>query len=83
MRFGIPISVTFAGRDEKVAAVADVAEVQVDHGSRMSAAGERDLSQVVGSHCCRVSMCVYVYLSISTPASLILECFFECSDRYV
>jgi len=62
MRFGIPISVTFAGRDEKVAAVADVAEVQVDHGSRMPAAGERDLSQVVGSHYCRVSMCVRISL---------------------
>lgn len=42
---------TFARRDEKVAAVTDVAEIQVHHGSRVSGASERNLSQVIGSHC--------------------------------
>lgn len=39
-------TLTFAGGDQKVAAIGDVAEVQMDDGSRVSAARQRHLSEV-------------------------------------
>lgn len=41
---------TFASRYKKIAAVADITEIQMHHGSGMSTAGQWNLSQVIGRH---------------------------------
>lgn len=41
---------TFAGRDQEVAAVADVAEVQVDNGAGVAATRQGYLAEIRGHH---------------------------------
>lgn len=79
------LSLTFAGRYKKISAIADITEIQMHHGSGMSAAGQWNLSQVVPCHSkvfqlsCNMFHCSFadVSLSLSLPSLLPFNTFVE------